>query len=474
MRSAVVRKGDHEIETKGQAPEVYIAEQQANMARLRGEKELTLAANNINTEYKKRLVETKDLALRVEKQLFNVRLEKEQLAACRVQLLTVLAKVQSPLQLSIDWSNERSKGRPQTASGEGIERALVQSSHDLRGAIETLSSDLMQVDIAAAKLVRVESLLVDELKAKSATMILDRACMDGGGLSARTGQFAGVPHAPPPVHASPAAGFGPSRSPRSPRSPRVPSETPAVSESPRMPRALMSTHGMHTENEWRNQTNSNVSSAVVAVEESVKVRKQATNSAKGIEDSGKTSRPSCVVDALQTHIKYETQQLTALKYNVKMVNGEIATLDKHAATVHATLEKVHQQMDQALHRLGLQVVRPVSEANRTGVEEVLEIEVVNMKRTEQNLLKQLEELATKRARSVALRSKIEAEVAHRNGSLLLDQRCSALNLPALPQIAERQKKQANRAAVGIAMPAIAAGRSSESAAIKASPRFARH
>merc|ERR1719439_100417 len=143
--------------------------------------------------------------------------------------------------------------------------------------------------------------------------------------------------------------------------PRGPNDSPASQMgSGRSPRALMKTHGLHTENEWRNQTFASLSHGVSAIEDAKRMRKRVQTAIRGIEDSGKTQRPACVVDALLAHIKYETQQLTSLKYNARMVSGEMATLDKHAGTVQGTLDKVRQQLANAEHRPDLQVVRPTS------------------------------------------------------------------------------------------------------------------
>merc|ERR1719456_1969638 len=171
----------------------------------------------------------------------------------------------------------------------------------------------------------------------------------------------------------------------------------------------------------------------------MKCRKRVAAVVKGIQESGKTKRPAVVLDALSAHVKYESQQISSLNYNAKMVAGEIATLDKHHATVTGTLEKVRQQLQHAMQRLGLQIVRPISETTRTGVEEVLEIEVINMQRTEATLCTQLKELETKRQKMVALKAKIEAEMAERNQSLSLDNKCNEMNLPTLPQIAAKYR-----------------------------------
>jgi hypothetical protein len=414
---------DYDIQAKGQAPEVFIAEQHAQMARLRGEKELQLAATNIQTEYKKRLEETKGLATRLEKQLSAVRAELAAAAASRTQLVGVLTKVQCPLQLTMDWSAIRGNARPQSPSSENINRALKQSSHDLKGAIETLTTHLVGIDQSIAGLKLAEQRFVDELRSKASTMVLDRACLEDGSLGLR------------PHQSLLASGQS------SPRSPASVSPSVASTSGAKIQRALLTSHGLHTENEWRNQTNVSLSGGVIAVEESMKMRKAVATAIKGVEEGGRTIRPACVVDAVQAHARYEQQQLTSLKYNARMALGEIATLDKHTAVVSTTLAKVREQMQNAEHRLNLQSIRPASEATRTGVEEVLEIEVINMRRTEQTLVKQLQELELKRQRITALKLKIDAETAQRTDSLQLDQACTDMTLPTLPQIADRYRSK---------------------------------
>lgn len=427
------KTGDMDIVTKGQAPEVFIAEQAAAMARQRGEKELVVASTNINAEYRKRIVETQELASRIQHNLDVVQAELKHAVKARESVVKALTEVQRPLSLTMDWYTARSR-HVNTPSGETVDRALNQTTHDLKGVIDTLSTLLIELDKALAGLRTTEQRYQSELHAKQSNIVLDRACVSGA-LDRSAGQL----------------------------------------ESPRLQRALLATHGMHTENEWRNRTSASLSVGVSAIEDSKKLRKKIQAAVKGIEESGKTKRPAAVVDALRSHSKYEAQQCQSLKYNAKMVSGEMVTLEKHHATISSTLARVRQQLAEANRRLTLQVVRPQGETARTGVEEVLEIELVNMRRTEKSLMKQLTELEVKLDRLTHHRDKIDREHEEHVKAQQLDQRCEAMELPALPQIADRYLRES------LPTHGIASGRRAEvdpaasprgGLAMKASPRGA--
>jgi hypothetical protein len=321
--------------------------------------------------------------------------------ATRNDVMKMLTELQRPLSLTLEWTRVRNM-RARSPTGEGIEQALHQSSNDVRANIDTLTSLLIELDRALEQLHTTERRYAEELKAKGSTMTLDKACLRG---SLEAGAI------------------------------------DAIVVPTNLPPKLMHSAGMRTDNEWRNLTYASMSRGVVDIEFSKTLRKRIHNTIKGIEESGKTKRPAVVIDALQLRIKESSLQYTSLKYNAKMVSGELMGLDNHVATIGATLEKLQQQMHQAQHRLGLQVVRPAAESARTGVEEQLEIEVVNLKRTEANLKKQIKQLESKIVKNRQLLKKIDQETAHRVAELKMDEHCQSLQLPTLPQIASRYTHQ---------------------------------
>ena len=392
-----------ELLQKGTAPEVYIAEQHAAMARMRSEKELQQAHNNINTEYKKRIEETRELSGRVAHQLQALQSEIAANRVSRDGVLKALAEMQRPLAMTMSWANIRGQ-RPPSASSAQVDRALDETRHALKGTLGDLTTLLQDLEKAHVGMAAQEEKFKGELQAKQATLLLDRACLSGALMSS------------------------------------MPKDGPLPATS----RSMQHVNPLHTENAWRNNTFASMSAGVSAIEASKTTRKRVAAAMKSIEESGRLKKPAGVIDAVQTHAKYNQHHIQSLTYSGKMCQGEVATLDKHSAIVRGTLEKVQQNLREATQRLGLTVVRPQTEAARTGVEEVLEIEVINMRRTEKMLLQQLKELDTKKQRLLALGRKIVTEHAERADSLKMDRACAELALPPLPQSSPRGVAKTSR------------------------------
>ena len=392
----VSHSGQVDILHKGTAPEVYIAEQHAAMARLRSEKELAQAHKNINVEYKKRIEETRELSGRVQQQLGALQAEVAANRVSRDHVLRTMAEMQRPMALTMTWSNLRNT-RPGSASAATVDSALEQTRHEMKRTLDDLTTLLQNLEKTHAAMLAQQAKFESELRAKQTTLSLDRACLSGALMAS------------------------------------LPKDGPM----PQTSRTMQHLHPLHTENEWRNNTFASMSHGVSAIESSKTIRKKVSETMKTIEDSGRLRKPAVVVDALQHHLKYNQQNLQSLVYSGKMAAGELATLEKHSAIVRGTLEKVQQNLREATQRLGLSVVRPATESSRTGVEEVLEIEVINMRRTERSLQQQLHELDVKKQRMVALQGKIARESADRQESLRVDRLCTEVSLPPLPPASPR-------------------------------------
>lgn len=426
MASYIGRKlqsEDFNVQTKGQLPEVHMFEHHAEKARKRGEKDIQLANGNIRNEYKRRLQDTKELKESVQRHLLTLRAEKGAAVKAKEELVALLEEFQRPVQLQIDWMSIRAAGGKPVAEGHDqttVDAALHQNGHDLRTSMAVLASLLAELETSLRELSATEQRYIKDIEAKTATMVLDQACMDD-------------------VIEPPEA---------------------LLDKGHPLPRALMQHRGLVTENEWRNHTNVSISSGVATVEKCAAIRKRVVSTVKSFRDSGKTRRPTCVVDALTNSIKGNTHSVTSLRMNAKMVHGEIAMLEKQHAMLNGSLEKVQQQLHTARQRLQLRNIRPASEQVRAGVEEVLEVEVINMRNTEANLQKEINELIAKRSRLVQLLEKLNIEIDEKERILAVDRKCADQKMAALPQLSPRHMNAAQQLSPRIASSSVRTPRSS--------------
>lgn len=402
MFQTKLQSRDFNILSKGHAPEVHSVEHHAELARMRGEKEIQIANSNIRCEYRKRIHDTRELRDRLMHHMENLKSEISAMEQCKASLLECMAEFQRPIQLTMQWMSLREKRPPSpTATGDHVDRALKQSSYDIKGGLGQLAVHLSEVEAVMKELIETRTRFERDIESKRSTILLDEACMNET------------------IEAS------------------------ARQDGP-LPRALLRSHGMSTENDWRNVTNVSISSGVAIIQKSKGIRSHVVECIRSLERGGLTKRPLAVVDALGTRLKQNIQLRTNLQVNCKMSQGELLTLDKHKAMLLGSLEKVKQQMNHALQRLELRVVKPTSEALRQGVEEQLEVEVIKLRTTEATLRNQLAELEKKRARLAHLIEQMTREISDKSEAIHLDQECDGLPLPPLTGRTPRGASQSPR------------------------------
>lgn len=417
---------DAGVLAKGNATEAFTSEQHAVRARKKGERDMEMAALNIKTEYRKRLVDSKDLLARLQQQLALVANELVLCEAARAEGLKALQEFQRPISLTLQWMVQR-KTRPPSPSQDDVERALAQSQHELKQGIGQLAGELADLDAALSHLRDTKRRFEDEIKDKASAIVLDKVCMM---------ETLAVPDVPADVITPTVVATA--------RIPAPPDATPGrgtlSGRQARKGAAHMQSIGMHTDSEWRNTTMVSISRGTAVVEVASRARKVLLLTTQALNNSGKLRKPAVVVDALVASIKTGTQHCTALKYNAKMVVGEMQQLVKQQQALQQTIEKVQSQLRDNTRRLELQLVRPTSESTRTEVEQTLELEVIKLKGVESNLKLQAADLESKKRRLHALQDKIGKEIDYRMDGLSMNHQCQTMELPSLPDIADRFKQ----------------------------------
>jgi hypothetical protein len=385
------------ILSKGQKPELHTFEHHTELARRRGEREIQIADGNIKSEYKKRLKSTKELRAKLQHHLQFLNAELEAFSAARDELLNMMVQVQRPLMLTQQWLHVRAE---EGSFGDPIEGSLQQSVYEGKSSVATLAELLGEAQIVMGLLTTTKQRYEKEIEAKEMIILLDKASMD----DALSGAIAMDVIKTIPVQ-----------------------------------RALMQTHALHTEDEWKMGTAASISSGTAVVERAKAARKNILNALRLINKAGRLQRPLCVVDALQQRIRENSFQCHLLDLNMKMIQGEMLTLEKQKAMLNGSLEKVRQQLETARQRLSVRVVKPPQEVQQAGVEETLEVEVIRMKNTEASLLKQLKELETKMKRLNMLVGEIRKELGEKSVALNLDKKCASMPLPPIESSSPRQR-----------------------------------
>lgn len=391
MRHDKLNTHDFNVETKGRLPEVHRFEHLTELARKRGERDIEHANNNIRTEYRKRLHDTREMKSRMEHCVSTVGVEVGILERCRGELLEGLRGFEPNIALSAQWNALR-RGRPGSPSmhHENVVRALSQNNEELKAAIGRLTAALVQLDDSLKELRGCQQSLGKEVNAKMATMIIDNACMEEL------------------INAADLLGPDHRLKPQS---------------------AIMQSSKLHTHNEWSNTAESVISNALAQIEVSQGRRKKALSVLRTTREAGRYNRSPLVLDALQTRLRYNQQQLASLELNISMLSGQIDQLDKQRASLGGSLEKIMQQQSIAQQRLDVRAMLPTKENTRPNVEATLEIEIFNLGRNERDLRAKLAELERSHHKQLQLRASMEAEHKSRSAAVALDKACLELRLP---------------------------------------------
>lgn len=383
---------DYNVETKGRLPEVHRFEHLAELARKRGEKEIETANNNIRTEYRKRLHDTKEMKSRMEHCISTLNIEIGTLERCKSEIVEGLRNFEPNLALSAQYNDLR-KGRPSSPSihYENVVRAIAQNNEELKQNVSRLSQVLAQLEESLRELRQCQKYVSNEINAKMTTMIIDNACME--------------------ELINPNDLIG---------------DLPMKSQS-----ALMQSSKMHTSNEWSNTAESVISTALAQIEVSQLRRKKALSVLRIIREAGKYNRNPLVLDAFQARMKHNQGQVASLDLNISMISGQIEQLEKQKASLVGFLDKILQQQDIAKQRLNVRAMLPSKENTRPNVETTLEVEIVNSERNEKDLRAKLKELEKNLVKQQTLRASMKQEHKERTDALNLDKSCFELRLPPL-------------------------------------------
>ncbi len=391
---------DVNVLTKGQHREFGTQAHQSRQARIFGEQEATVATFNIRSVYNKRLQDTKaikDRAVAVTKTV-----EAELAAAEKVmaEVVKLLADFQLPIQYNSQWLQMRQQNdytgatnvahSPRKELDKGIITAVFKSTEDVKAGLLEAASALKGLQSTIAVLRAAQETLKRDVSLKIGMMVIDQACMNEL------------------IH-------------------------PVSDEDAKMTRVLMQPMGLHTDNEWVNVTSAAINGAVSAVDKCSVARKHAMKVVKENRESSNLSRHPAVVDALTTDVKYGEKLEKNLDMNAKMIQGEIRKLDKQRKLLQDSLALVGDRLRHAQQRMELCGVRTKVDTINVDVEEVLEMEIISMKKSQSEIAQNLRVVEKSREVAMRLLDKTVSEAVNHGKVTVLDKQCLSLRLPQIAQ-----------------------------------------
>ena len=360
--------------------------------------------NDIRCEFMKRQKETNRMSSKVCHAQESVQQEMACLVLARQELSSAVKLFIGPLELSKVWSTIHCQ-RPVTAHlyglslGDPVSRAMNQTIADAKSNLSVLVQLLEKLDKAKKILSECSQNLTKDMEAKNSAMLVDNVCIKE-------------------LVAIPPTFFVEGSSPNKRRNGGNP-----------MGSSFMRSSTLQTGKEWENVTISLASSAHAAIESSLALRKEAHGAIGKLWESGQFIRSSGVMDALKVHVKQEKGAANSLTVSIKWLEGQIAQKDKQLAALSQSLKVVREQLHVAFQRSAMhsQMLCTVSEPSRTGVEDVLEVQAVQMKNSETRLLNEILQLEKSRNRCAATMKKTVVELEGQMEAIEIDKRCMHAN-----------------------------------------------
>lgn len=390
--------------TKGIAPETFNYEMSVDKALKQGDLELKIGTSAIRSEYQKRLTDVSILRGKAQQTLKNLELEKTVMLRCREDLLVILKDFESTLQVNIDWAKLR-KGQQTTMSGvmsehnHTIGASLESSAKDIKNSLLMITVQLQKLHTALAECDKSIELLRNDIIAKSGSMVLDKACMEGLLLTDL------VPASSP--RAQGAAGNGPVAKIPSVPSPRR-SDADWISKGQEA-----AVHAQHT------------------IERCTPVRRAAQDLVTEIQESGRLQRNPTVVDAFRHQLRSGEQLNNQIELNRKALLGQISSLTNQSVALQVSLDKVREQLDLARQRLKVSAVRPAMDGAPMNVEDMLKSEIVKLTRNEAELQSKLTGLLRHKERNEAMLVALSEQAVDNKRVTEIAKSCLEVKLPPI-------------------------------------------
>ena len=384
---------------KGHHREAAQQHHASRSARIFGEQEATVATFNIRSVYNKRLNDTKSIKDRAVATSRTVDAELASAEQVKAEVVKLIADFELPIKYNSQWLEYRKANQfttgasnvvqsPRRELDKGISTAVYKSTEDVKTGLMEAAIALKDLQVAINQLKITQEALKRDVSLKVGMMVIDQACMNEL------------------IH-------------------------PVSDQDGKMHRVLMQPMGLHTDNEWVNVTSTAINNAVSAIDKCAAARKRAAKVVKDNRESTNLSRHPDVVDALTTDIKYGEKLEKALDLNTKMIQGEIRKLDKQRSLLKDSLALLNDRLLHAQQRMELCGVRTKVDTINVDVEEVLEMEVISMKKSREEIVQNLRVVEKSREVAVRLLEKTVREAMDHSKVTTLDKKCLTLRLPEI-------------------------------------------
>eukprot|EP01064_Diplonema_japonicum_P009288 TRINITY_DN16769_c0_g1_i1.p1 TRINITY_DN16769_c0_g1~~TRINITY_DN16769_c0_g1_i1.p1 ORF type:complete len:454 (+),score=78.12 TRINITY_DN16769_c0_g1_i1:46-1407(+) len=365
--------------------------------------------NVVKEELRKKVALTAKLKVKLEKQVSLTRKELEALLQARAKTKERLEEKRVPLKVSSARVATRQAKPSSEQINDTVERTLHRELSELQASVTQLSN---LVESSAALVSRLElslKSLESDLRDKTESLRLDKACLDVTPLAAEI------------------------------------STNTVVSKSGLNPEA------------WCRDTAQLLTDAAELQQRSMRLRKIIN---KVITSLGQTHNLaySAVNDALRHKVKQTKTLHSQLLCNLEAVTHEMQELSKHREQIHATLVAKQGPLSVVAQRLGLRRKRPNREAIRDNVEEALEMELAKLKQTMDALHHKLDIIDTEYGRLARLKRQLEQDLNNKTTALTQDKKALALDLNCIRSNASSSRhgseKSANTARSSTSLPSI--------------------
>jgi prefoldin subunit 5 len=389
---------DVNVLSKGNHRDFGTVAQHSKTARIFGEAEANMATSNIRSVYNKRLQDTK--ALKDRAVLVGKSVEAELAASekAKAELVKLLGDFQLPIQYNAQWLQMRQQNTfsgsshvvqsPRRDLDHSIVKAVFKSTDDVKAGLAEVAAALKELQSKISALQAAQEVLKRDVSLKIGMMVIDQACMNE-------------------------------------------LVQPVASDEGKMNRVLMQPMRFHTDNEWVNVTSSAMHAAVSAVDHCSAARKHAMKVVRENRESSNLSRHPAVVDALNVDVKYGEKLEKNLDMNAKMIQGEMHKLDKQRKLLQESLALVQDRLRHAQQRMELCGVRSKVDTINVDVEEVLEMEIISMKKSRDEIAHNLRVVEKSREVAMRLLDKTVCEAVEHGKVTVLDKQCLSLRLPQI-------------------------------------------